>query len=397
MLDFLLYLFLLLLPLGELIRIDLGNSLIIKPPDVTAVLIGTGTFFYYLKQPQHLINKKFYFPLTFFVGFCVLSLLLNIPLLNNIQFLVSTLYFIRFMGYLSIYLLLADYSVQKKKIISVLFTAVNIILLLGGFIQFAYYTNLINLSYLGWDTHWLRLYATFFDPNFAGIYFDLFFLYLLNLFFKKINPGKGLLQCAPTLGIIFLLLITLTGILLTFSRSAFIALAVGILTYMLSNKTQRKLIMVFGLLFLIGISIIIVNSRATEGTKLFRSNSSLERLQSYRAGWYIFTKQPLFGTGFNAYRYAQFRYKTASSVNWQISHSNAGLDNSFLFILGTTGIFGFSAFMYFIINAFKSPAYSPLIISAILSLCAGSLFINAFFYPGIMAIMWIILGLEEKL
>jgi len=391
---FLLYLFILLLPLGELIRIDLGNSLIIKPLDVTAVLLIIVTFLHYFKKPGELTKKKIFLPLIAFIGSCFLSLLLNIPLLNNLQFLISSLYLFRFIGYVSIYLLLADYSSQKKKKLAIVFIAINILLLIGGFIQFAYYTNLINLSYLGWDRHWLRLYATFFDPNFAGIYFDLFFLYILDLLLKPLQTVRRSFRMT---GYISILIITLIGILLTFSRSAFIALAIGLFAYTVFSKKSRKIILFFGSLLLIGIGIITLNAKTTEGTKLFRSISSLERLQSYKAGWYIFTKQPLFGVGFNAYRYAQFRYKTASSVNWQISHSNAGLDNSFLFILGTTGIVGFSAFVWFIIRGLKMTKYSPAAAAVILILCAGSFFINAFFYSEIMAIFWIILGLEKSL
>lgn len=387
-----LYIFILFLPLGELIRIDIGNSIVLKPMDFLAILVAAITLIRYLSSTKLFQKTELILPIFAFLGSCLLSLVLNIPLLSNIEYVVSFLYLIRLISYISLFFIIKTFSEQEKSKIKLFLIAINIILLAIGFVQFAYYTNLINLSYLGWDPHWLRLYATFFDPNFAGVYLDIFFLFILDIFLsKKINKHAFALNIL----IISILLITLAGILLTFSRSAFIALISGFIIYTFFLRINKKRIVLFILIFLVGIGLILKNSKLTEGTKLFRTISSIERVQSYKDGFYIFSKEPIFGVGFNAYRYAQLRYKTAFIANWKTSHSNAGLDNSFIFILGTTGIVGFCTFLWLLWKIFKKTKHNPLIGALVTCVCIGSFFINAFFYPEIMALLWIILGLTD--
>jgi O-antigen ligase len=156
------------------------------------------------------------------------------------------------------------------------------------------------------------------------------------------------------------------------------------------------------LLFIVGIGIILINYQATEGTKLFRLNSSKARLTSIVSAVTVIKDHPLLGVGFNAYRYAMHKYGFAVAPNWQYSHSDAGTDNSFLFVIATTGIFGFISFIYLLftvvkklLNKISLDPMKILSFTSLVVLSVGSLFINAFFYPLILSWMWIIFGLTE--
>lgn len=387
MLSFLLYLLILLLPLGELARLDLGNSIVIKPLDFVAVLILIFSIVFYRKNFLALVHPLMK-SLYVFIFFALVSLAVNVPFLKPIQLAAAFMYLLRFVSYVSIFFAVYFSSKKTKKRINFMVFLASALIIFMGFIQFAYYTNLVNLSYLGWDQHWWRLYATFFDPNFAGVYLVIFLMFCLGKAILAKNPRTKIL-------LFFLTFITLVAIILTFSRSAFLALLAGLFAFLFFSKYPKKTIVILLSIFAVGIILILTHSsnQYTEGTKLFRPVSSIARIKSLEAGFYVFSREPVFGVGFNAYRYAQLRFGTANSANWEISHSNAGIDDSFLFVLGTTGIIGFFAFLLFLKKLFEITYKNIIAFSTLLVICTGSLFINAFFFSEIMAIAWIVWGL----
>ncbi len=268
-----------------------------------------------------------------------------------------------------------------------------------GFIQYILYTNLINLSYLGWDNHWFRLFSTFFDPNFVGAFLVLYFLYVWYLTMSyciKREIKKSIIFS-------ILSLLSLFAIFLTFSRSALLSLIIGILTFVFLQKKYRKIAAIALLFFFIGIGIILLNYKATEGTKLFRIASSEARITSAMDALTIISKNPILGIGFDAYRYAQLKFGTATGPNWQASHSGAGTDNSFLFVLATTGIIGFIFYLNILTRIFAICRLylkkSPFVIVVIASFCAiivDSFFINSLFYPFILVWLVSLLGIIEN-
>ena len=84
-------------------------------------------------------------------------------------------------------------------------------------------------------------------------------------------------------------------------------------------------------------------------------------------------------------------------------HSAAGTDNSFLFILATSGLIGLTAFLYFLYKVvslssskLKKNYFSLVLFASIISLAINSLFINSLFFPQIMLWIWILAGLTES-
>src|SRR5258708_8198179 len=208
-----------------------------------------------------------------------------------------------------------------------------------GLVQYLLYPNLRNLYYLGWDEHLYRLFSSFLDPNFACAFLVLFFLFITGLILSI--PSA---QYRIRLSGIALMLILLISIILDYWRSAFFMLATGIIMlFILGKKARYILISIIICVFLLLLSQIAFKS---EGTNLLRASSTLQRVDSAAKAIQIIRDNPIIGVGFDAYRYAQMRYGFLKNNKDYPNHAGAGTDNSFLFILATTGIVGFASFMY---------------------------------------------------
>src|SRR5258708_6905683 len=172
-------------------------------------------------------------------------------------------------------------------------------------------------------------------------------------------------------------------------------LGIGIITFFLFKKLSKKIITGGVIVLLVCLTIVFSITKYSEGTNLFRTTSSNARFASSQLVFLIFQKKPLFGVGFNAYRYAVKRYKfVAVSKNMvSIDHGGAGTDNSFLFILATTGIVGFIAYVYVWLQIFISRK-SVFLFASSIALFVDSFFINSLFYPLIMIWMWIVIALD---
>lgn len=380
---------------GQTIRIPLFTSAIITPLDL---LIGALVTWYVGKKiiTKTTSHASLFRPILLFSSICLISLLINSFSLQQQELLVSFLYFLRWLGYVSIYFIIAETSPMIKKRLPIYIIITACILGIMGIIQFLLYTNLVNLRYLGWDEHWYRLFATFFDPNFIAIFFVMTLFITVYYVQQSFHNTKRLLLYAGATAI------QLIALFLTFSRSGFLACIAGLTLFFVINKQSKKLLYVLIGFFVTGIIIILLNYQATEGTKLFRIQSSQHRIVSAQEALTIFQKNPIIGVGFNAYRYAKHRYGL-SSDNWQSSHSDAGADNSFLFILATTGIIGACAYLFLLIKTIfvlmqkmQTNDLASAILAAFVALCISSFFVNSLFYPLLMIVLWLLLGAIEN-
>ena len=157
---------LILFPLGELLRFNLGNSIYLKPLDIMVGLTSLVWFCSYLIQKKkHTVKIKKYFYLFPLIG--LLSLLIHIPYLQQKEIIVAGLYLVRFVAYLSIIFVVAQFTASiKQKFITILFY-VGLAFVIFGFVQYFFFNDLRYFVFLGWDDHMFRLFSTFFDPNFA--------------------------------------------------------------------------------------------------------------------------------------------------------------------------------------------------------------------------------------
>lgn len=370
-----------LFPFGELIRVSLGRNAVIKPLDVGVALLFLFWLSFKLLNKQKIKSKKILYPVFLFSLSAFFSLILNsFNLLLN-EFLISFLYLLRWVTYTSLFFVVLDFSDKFKKNVSNLLLVLGSVVVFLGYIQYLYYPSLKNLFYQGWDEHMYRMFSIFLDPNFAGAFFVLFFLYLLDRYLKRMTLPTGLI-----------LILTLIAVFLTFSRSALIMLLISSSLQLILLNRKVLIALLFGIVLIA----FVISSRFfnVENMNLLRTVSSEARIETSENALKIIRKNPVMGIGFDAYRYAQLRYGFRSNQSGVASHADAGADNSFLFVLATTGIVGFLLYSFMWFRILKS--VNSLAIASIVGIFANSLFINSLFYPFIIFWLWIIIALSVK-
>lgn len=386
----------LLFPLGEIIRFDFGNGIAILLNDALVSLVVISWLFWRFLNRKNL-QRSLTKPIFIFIAISLLSLIVSIKTLTPFQSFVSFLYLLRFGLYAGLYFVVSDFHPAFKRKIPLFMILSGIIIVWGGYIQFFFYPSLRNLYYLGWDEHLYRMFSSFLDPNFLGAFLVLNFLLIGGMFFNYLKDKKW--KRIGLLGVLGML--TLVAVFLTYSRGALLMLLTSTFVFLVMMGKRRWLI---GFLIIsVLIFLLLPKAFQTEGTNFFRVVSSQARLRSAENALIIFKENPVLGVGFNAYRYAQHRYGFIKGEKWQVSHGGAGVDNSFLFVLATTGIVGFIAYLYLWIKIFQSNIkasikgyISLVVIASSLGLFVNSFFINSLFYPFIMEWMWILIGLKEN-
>ena len=308
-------------------------------------------------------------PIVTFIGATTVSLLANYWRFPLPELLTGSLYLVRWSLYASIYfIVLQDYRYSGFWLKGLYGVGTGLGLL--GLMQFFLYPDLRNLMYLGWDPHYYRLFSTLLDPNFTGII--LVFTLLL---------GFGVLTKRNRFWIIAGQLVAFVALLLTYSRSSFLALGTAIIVWAVMKKQWKLLI---GLAAFIGIIFLLPKTPGST-LSLFRVDSTLARIGNWQESILLIKNAPLFGYGFDTLRYV----RPAGNA---LSKSAAGLDSSLLFIMATTGIIGFAAYIYLLISMGRLGKESYFYISSLAALIVHSLFVNSMFYPWAMIWMWILAG-----
>ena len=265
----------------------------------------------------------------------------------------------------------------------------GVIFSLFGLVQYILYPNLRNLSYLGWDPHYYRLFSTFLDPNFAGLFIVITFF--LGLYIYRIVKKKY--------WIIFSQLLLLFVLILTLSRSSWLSFLIP-LGWLIWKKHTWKF---FGGLGIFVILLLFLPLPYRQITPVFRQETGLARFDNWMYSIELVKQKPIFGYGFNLLRSIQESGVVGGDT--QRSHAGAGVDNSFLFVLVTTGIIGGIAWMYLLVSMGKMGIYlmshnkyamlGETYVLTLSAICIHSLFVNSLFYPWIMIWMWILTGVVE--
>lgn len=373
--------------LGQVVRIQLGTVGVTALDIVVGVisLVVLADYFWRSKSVLKFGDISKYILLFLLSG--VVSLIFFSHNLSSSEFGVSILYPIRLVLYLGIYFWVKRFSADERKVALYCLTGAGVFILLAGCLQYFYYPYLRNLYYLGWDDHLYRLFSVFLDPNFAGAFFVLYLLFIIDIFkVAKTKIWQVTYFCIAALSVI--------AIFLTHSRTGLIMLIVGAAVYLLSYST-KKIAMICTIGFFI--LLIITSNTNIEGLNPFRMASTQARIDSMQNAVKIIARYPVFGVGFNSYRYAQIQMGFRQENILYPSHADAGTDNSYLFVLATTGIVGG---VFFFLASFRSvrnlkelaqknyfPARS--LFAGLAAVLVGSFFLNIIFYP--MILLWLIL------
>ena len=372
--------------LGEIARIQFPNSITVGLFDISVVSLS---FYILAKTRKSKFTLKI--PIILFILISLFSLGINFRRYELDQFLIGSLYLLRWIAYTGVYFSATSLSDKGKKYTLRFMMLSGIFIVFFGYLQFLFYPSLRNLYYLGWDEHMHRMFSTFLDPNFAGVVFVLFFVFFYV--FKEKFISNRLLSS-------LILLLTFGAIILTYSRGAYLMFVVCALIYSIlvrQWKVVAGVVLVFTILF------IILSPRFyIENTNLLRVASATQRLESSKQALAIFNKNPL-GVGFNTFRYAREKYGFKDLSLFGPSHSGAGVDNSMVLILVTTGVPGFLVYVYLIYKIFrigffnlKKNKMGLVLLVSLGGLLVNSLFINSLLYSFTMAWIFLLAGLTEN-
>ena len=331
---------------------------------------------------------KYIFAFLFIAG---LSLLLNSFSYKPLEILFSSMYLIRWMLYGLLYFIVAKGVLDTRTWLrGLLFSGFAVAVL--GLIQYVLYPTLRNLYYLGWDEHYYRLFSTFLDPNFVGLYIS--FAIFLCLYGLVRHKGKMLW--------VLVLSILSGALLLTYSRSSFVSFLAGSSTLIVLLKKFKQGFAVLTIFILI---IFILPNRGRDILRLTRSESALARIGNWKVSFDLFLEKPMFGHGFNTIRFLQMQRGWMSDTPF-VSRSAGGLDNSFLFIAVTTGIMGLASYLMILgammrmgieLQRVKGGSHlGALYLSTLVAMSIHSLFVNSLFYPWILLWVWVFTGVVEN-
>ncbi|HAU99152.1 MAG TPA: hypothetical protein DCW55_02895 [Candidatus Pacebacteria bacterium] len=229
-----------------------------------------------------------------------------------------------------------------------------------GFIQYLFVPDLRSFFAEGYDDHYFRAISTVLDPPFTALIAGVGAIFLL----QKKNAGSLILTLAHV-GLL----------LLTYSRSSYVAFFVTIFTLVL---VYRKKLLSYGLitLLLFIVAIPFLPRRASEGTLLERTVSVNARTTIFLSSFQSITwKTAIFGKGWYLRRTLQL------SENQTISHATAP-DNVFVQVFEFTGAIGILVFGYALVQLLRDSFKHPEVFGAILFLCIASQ-MNAIFFTSI--------------
>lgn len=392
-----------LFPLGQLERIPLSNPQIgFYGHDIVIFLIVFLWLGKKILQKQKIkigkIGKAILlFLLVAFVSFAVNSFNKNI---NEIT--IAFLYLFRWAVYAGLYFVLIDFKKPQPARLNVLafggllnYSITQLLVVVGfafavfGLIQYLAFPDIRPLTVYQWDPHLYRVVGTLLEPGFLGL---ILVLAMILLFIQSWPIKLNKKNIADYL----LLFVCYLAFCLTYSRSAYLSylVSIGLIGYFKKSLKFFAIALIFFIL-----TILILPRPTGEGVKLERQASIYSRLASCRQGFEVFKKHPFFGIGFNYYRY-EARDLNFLPKQWQISHAGAGVDNSFIFILATTGIIGLVFYLNLLYRITacalsKTQKTKIIVIVSLTAIIVHAFFNNSLFYPWVMIWFWMLCSFTE--
>ncbi|MBI3289959.1 O-antigen ligase family protein [Candidatus Microgenomates bacterium] len=395
-----LFTYLVAFPFGQFTRLPLNflpGEVSLYLTDLLVGVIGVVGVVWGKNKPTPL-DKSF----LLFITAALFSLMLASAALTPVQVAISSLYLIRLLFYglffSTIHSLIKNGSEKKLVLNSLLVVGIAVSAI--GFVQYFLYPDLRALLMLGWDEHINRIVGTFLDPNFTSI----ILVFTLILMGSHLRGEIGRSMSTPRRWVMggCLGLLVFTALLLTYSRSGYLAFAASAAAYSIilpsSLRAGKNLRIMILAAVLLAVGIFILPKQTSEGTKLERITSITLRVENLKGGLNLFQQSPVFGVGFNTLRY--FRHERGRLAEYGPSHSASGLDNSFLFVLVTTGVVGFITFLKLLREIIRESMGSKggrvIIIPTIVAVLVHSMFVNSLFYPWVLGWLAVLLAVTLR-
>lgn len=383
---------------GQLVRLKfLGGLTAITLTDLMVIATSIVSIFYLLAiKKSFKLTPPTVIPVLIFSAIAIGSNILATIYLPAKEVMVGSFFLIRFLLLFVVSQIIIN-IVPKNKVIN----WVNLILFFGliftilGFAQLLFYPDLTALTAYGWDPHQRRIVSTFLDPNYAGfIYVITFTLATSYLLFKSIE------RKITVYAYLLVAALSLVATVLTFSRSSYLALLAAVFVVGAIKSFKLFVVMVVLLSTLL---VLVPQARTRIGGAISIDETSRARIQSWENAAFIFQKNPVLGVGFNTYRFSQSRYDLFSPDNPLGGNSGSGSDSSFLLVAATTGVVGLLAFLILVLSIlrmlFRKARKNPITLAALaifVALLVHTQFVNSFFYPQIILLVWVIIGLAQS-
>lgn len=393
----LLYCYIAIFPFGQLSRLPLRIPEVnLYLTDIIVAGLVVSWLGWRLVKKNKLVIPPLTKPIFLFFILAFLSLIFNAPLLTGREVGVAFLYLVRWMAYAGVYFVIYELGQRIRNKQSLLLRNWKLEirnLLIGtgvtaaafGLLQYIFLPDTRFLEFFGWDPHYYRVVGTFLDPGFLGAILVLTLILVVISYINISYKGKREKRL-----LIFAGIFVYIALALTYSRASYLAYLMGMGIIAWFKKSPKFFLAVL----LIGIITVFLLPRpGGEGIRLERTSTIQFRIINWKQSLTIAREHPLFGVGFNAYRYAQKKYGFLDEWEWQTSHAGAGADSSLLLVLATTGVFGFLAYLYLWWKILKTA--SLIVLASGLALLIHSFFLNSLFYPWLMAWVWILLGTQE--
>lgn len=384
---------------GQLLKINFGdgeNGLLLSD-----MIIPFFLFCWFLR----LIIKRDKIPSTLvgpfllvFLSMAVISLVYGLRVLESQEILISSFYLFRLISYSLLFFAAATiFNRSQKRIYNFnkIFLLTFALFALLGIFQVIIFPDLTAWAIkYGWDPHIGRLFSTFLDPNFAGVFLTIGFIFSLAIFLNAKTIEAKIITASVAL-------LTLVGVILTYSRSSYLFLAIAFFVFAL---IRQKRLLLIGLAAIIILLLIFPRSLERIESGFDIDKSAKFRLESWDNSTTIIKDNFWLGVGYNAFRHAQIKYGFVKAN--EENRGATGSDSSILFVFVTTGISGLISYLTFyfasLIKAKKILTYSLsppkralalVLLATLVGLIFESFFVNSLFYPPIMIIIFLLLGI----
>ena len=249
--------------------------------------------------------------------------------------------------------------------------------ILFGYFQYIFFPDLGILSEFGWDPHLFRLAGTFLDTGFTGILIVLFTVVLFSRIWNRVERNFPLFPFG------------LVALAVTYSRASYLAYIIASLVFYI---VRRKLLWVIGVVLTLAVLILLLPKPEIESVNLARTSTITYRVNNYKRALEVIGQNPVFGVGYNLYRYTQ---------DDPGSHGASGADSSLLLLLATTGIAGFLVFLQLVLKITldawlkRNTQMGIALLASLGAVGAHSFFDNSLFYPWVLGWLLILLATQD--
>lgn len=202
----------------------------------------------------------------------------------------------------------------------------------SALLQYLYYPNLRNLSYLGWDPHQYRVFGLYFEPvliaTISGI-----LLYAIA-YSKVLQNIPARVMVAASLVVV---------LLASFSRAAYLALFVSCVPLLRKVRVGPFILAGVGIVVIL----VLLPKPGGEGVNLLRTSTISSRSTDYRQGWQQVVNNPAFGIGYN--HIGAVKVVEDNQLSEQ-NHAAASFHSSYLIVAATTGVIGLVLFLNMLVH-----------------------------------------------